>query len=109
MKRRSFFQAVAKAAAIVALAPQIAFRVKPEAIAVKMPEVLAYELTITSIEAGVKKLDAHWSCEVEQDIQAFFGPGVEDQIRERLKANGISLSSRPAPRARRGLRRRVPE
>lgn len=30
MKRRSFFQSLAKAAAIVALAPQLAFRVKPD-------------------------------------------------------------------------------
>lgn len=30
MKRRAFFQSLAKAAAIVALAPQLAFRVKPE-------------------------------------------------------------------------------
>ena len=33
MKRRSFFTALAKAAAIVALAPQLAFRVKPIEIA----------------------------------------------------------------------------
>lgn len=30
MKRRGFFQSLAKAAAIVALAPQLAFRVRPE-------------------------------------------------------------------------------
>lgn len=33
--RRGFFQSLAKAAAIIALAPQIAFRVKPEEIAVR--------------------------------------------------------------------------
>jgi len=32
MQRRRFFKALAKAAAIVALAPQLAFRVKPERI-----------------------------------------------------------------------------
>lgn len=36
MKRRSFFTSLAKAAAIVALAPQLAFRAKP--IKVALPE-----------------------------------------------------------------------
>jgi len=43
MNRRSFFQSVAKTVAIVALAPQLAFRVKP--LAIRLPEIAPVELT----------------------------------------------------------------
>ena len=43
MKRRSFFSSIARAAAIVALAPQLAFRVKP-AMPVAVPQPQNHEM-----------------------------------------------------------------
>jgi hypothetical protein len=44
MKRRSFFQSLAKAAAIVALAPQLAFRVKPVVVEISHPAEVVTEV-----------------------------------------------------------------
>jgi hypothetical protein len=55
MKRRSFFQSIARAAAIVALAPQLAFRVKPVVAEISHPvevtEVATYWTQTTRVVA----------------------------------------------------------
>lgn len=48
MKRRSFFQSCVRAAAIIALAPQLAFRVRPDAVVVAKIDSMKLWQIVTS-------------------------------------------------------------
>lgn len=65
MNRRSFFQSLARAAAIVALAPQLAFRVRPERLLVsEYVPVLEFKANAMGVYAQLQAygavLDANW-------------------------------------------------
>lgn len=89
MNRRSFFQGLTRTVAIVALAPQLAFRTKPnwdllpggevKKLAAYWSEdrVVAYMpfpfyITEMPIVASARKLEGTWTAETDQELECFY-------------------------------------
>jgi hypothetical protein len=80
VKRRSFFQSLAKTAAIIALAPQIAFRTPLKAIVAPEPEMHVWEITVNFGIGGTgEPVVRTWRYEAPDDHKNTWslGPGVE--------------------------------
>ena len=83
MNRRSFFQSLARAAAIVALAPQLAFRVRPERLLVsEYVPVLEFKANAMGVYAqlqaygAVLDTNAKDSPEVKAMFDKIYGPAL---------------------------------
>lgn len=82
MNRRSFFQSIARAAAIVALAPQIAFRAPKLKLVVEPPQQVAFWRQITRRSRCV---DSEYLKVYSTLFAASINPLTKDQLDEVFK------------------------